>query len=106
MAKRTHGTSVPKTEEPMHSGSERGQLGRDCQKHRGKPRRRKSSRRGRQPEQSSGEDKEMCSWDELEYKANYVCFISNESTERQVRIASPVVDKLEEPVYDHRTRIK
>ena len=33
---------------------------------------------------SSGEDEEMYLWDELEYKANYVCFISNESTERQV----------------------
>ena len=27
--------------------------------------------------ESSGEDEEMYSWDELEYKANYVCFISN-----------------------------
>ena len=35
-------------------------------------------------EDESGEDKEMYSWDELEYKANYVRFISNESTERQV----------------------
>ena len=34
--------------------------------------------------ESSGEDEEMYSWDELEYKANYVCFISNESTEKQV----------------------
>ena len=34
--------------------------------------------------QSSGEDEEMYSWDELEYKANYVCFIRNESTEKQV----------------------
>ena len=34
--------------------------------------------------ESSGEDEEMYSWDELEYKANYVCFISNKSTERQV----------------------
>ena len=34
--------------------------------------------------ESSGEDEEMYSWDELEYKVNYVCFISNESTERQV----------------------
>ena len=34
--------------------------------------------------ESSGEDKEMYSWDELEYKANYVRFISNESTEKQV----------------------
>ena len=56
--------------------------------------------------ESSGEDEEMYSWDELECKVNYVCFISNESTERQVQIASAVVDKLEEPVYDHRTRIK
>ena len=56
--------------------------------------------------ESSGEDEEMYSWDELEYKANYVHFISNESTEKQVWIASAVVSKLEEPVYDHRTRIK
>ena len=33
---------------------------------------------------SSGEDEEMYSWDELMYKTNYVCFISNESTEQQV----------------------
>ena len=32
--------------------------------------------------ESSGEDEEMYSWDKLEYKANYVRFISNESTER------------------------
>ena len=56
--------------------------------------------------ESSGEDEEMYLWDELKYKANYVCFISNKSTEQQVRIASAVVDKPEEPVYDHRTRIK
>ena len=56
--------------------------------------------------ESSGEDKEMYSWDKLEYKANIVRFISNESTERQVQIASAVGNKLEEPVYDHRTRIK
>ena len=55
---------------------------------------------------SSGEDEEMYSWDELEYKANYVHLISNESTEKQVRIASAAVNKLEEPVYGHRTRIK
>ena len=35
--------------------------------------------------ESSGEDEEMYSWDELEYKANYVRFISNKSTERQDR---------------------
>ena len=34
--------------------------------------------------ESSGEDKEMYSWDELEYKANYAHFISNKSTEQQV----------------------
>ena len=55
---------------------------------------------------SSGEDEEMYLWDKLEYKANYIYFISNKSTEKQVRIASAVVNKLEEPVYDHRTRIK
>ena len=31
-----------------------------------------------------GEDEEMYSWDELKYKVNFVCFISNESTEQQV----------------------
>ena len=56
--------------------------------------------------ESSGEDEEMYSWDKLKYKVNYVHFISTESTEKQVQIASAVVNKLEEPVYDHRTRIK
>ena len=55
---------------------------------------------------SSGEDEEMYSWDELEYKANVVHFISNKSTEKQVQIASAVVNKLEESVYNHRMRIK
>ena len=49
--------------------------------------------------ESSGEDEEMYSWDKLEYKANYVRFISDESTEKQVQIACAVVNKLEEPVY-------
>ena len=56
--------------------------------------------------ESSGEDEEMYLWDKLEYKVNYVRFISNKSTEKQVRIASAVVNKLEELVYDHRTRIR
>ena len=56
--------------------------------------------------ESLGEDEEMYSWDKLEYKANYVRFISNKSTEKQVQIASAVVNKLEEPVDDHRTRIR
>ena len=34
--------------------------------------------------ESSGKDEEMYSWDELKYKVNVVCFISNESTEKQV----------------------
>ena len=55
---------------------------------------------------SSGEDEEMYSWDELMYKVNYIRFMSNKSTEKQVRIASIVANKLEEPVYDHRTRIR
>ena len=53
----------------------------------------------------SCDNEEMYSWDELEYKVNYVHFISNERTEKQVLIASAVVNKLEEPVYDHRMRI-
>ena len=56
--------------------------------------------------ESLGEDEEMYSWDKLEYKVNYVRFISNKSTEKQVQIASAVVNKLEEPVDDHRTRIR
>ena len=28
--------------------------------------------------ESSGKDEVMHSWDELEYKANYICFISDE----------------------------
>ena len=55
---------------------------------------------------SSDEDEEMYSWDELEYKVNYVHFISNEITEQQMQVASAVTDKLKEPVYDHRVRIK
>ena len=34
--------------------------------------------------ESSGEDEEMYSWDELKYKVNYVHFISNKNTEKQV----------------------
>ena len=33
--------------------------------------------------ESSGEDEEMYSWDELKYKANYICFISNENIENR-----------------------
>ena len=33
---------------------------------------------------SSGKDEEMYLWDKLKYKANYVRFISNENTEKQV----------------------
>ena len=52
-------------------------------------------------------DEEIYSWDEIEYKKNYVWFISNETiTEQQMQVASAMVDKLEEPVYDHRARIK
>ena len=52
-------------------------------------------------------DEEMYSWDEIKYKMNYVWFISNEPiTEQQMRVVSATVNKLEEPVYDHRARIK
>ena len=55
---------------------------------------------------SSDEDEGMYLWDELKYKANYVCFISNGDTEQQMQVASAVINKLEEPVYNHRMRIK
>ena len=56
---------------------------------------------------SKGSDEEMYSWDKIEYKTNYVWFISNETvTEQQMQVASAMVNKLEEPVYDHRARIK
>ena len=48
----------------------------------------------------------MYLWDKLKYKVNYVRFISNENNQQQVWLASAVVNKLEEPVYDHRTRIR
>ena len=52
-------------------------------------------------------DEEMYSWDEIQYKTNYIWFISNEAvTEQQMQVVSSTVDKLEEPVYDHRARIK
>ena len=52
-------------------------------------------------------EEEMYSWDEIKYKMNYIWFISNEAvTEQQMQVASATVDKLEEPVYDHRARIK
>ena len=49
-------------------------------------------------------DEEMYLWDEIKYKTNYVWFISNETvTEQQMQVASAMIDKLEETVYDHRT---
>ena len=56
---------------------------------------------------SSDEDKEMYLWDEIEYKMNYIQFISNKTvTEQQMRVASATINKLEEPVYNHRARIR
>ena len=34
--------------------------------------------------ESSGKDEEMYSWDKLEYKANYIHFVSDESIEKQL----------------------
>ena len=52
-------------------------------------------------------DEEMYSWDEIEYKTNYVWFISNKTvTEQQMQVVSATVDKLEGPIYNHRARIK
>ena len=51
--------------------------------------------------ESSGEEEEMYSWDELEYKVNYICFISNEllepwlgSTYFLFRLRFPYMDSL------------
>ena len=98
-------TSVSKTEEPMHSSGKRGDLEEITENIEGNLEEDTKSSVSREEEipqeeeenlnESSGEDEEMYSWDELEYKANYVRFISNESTEKQVRIASAVVNKLE-----------
>ena len=44
---------------------------------------------------------------QIEYKSNYVQFISNDTvTEQQMQVVSATINKLEEPVYDHRTRIR
>ena len=52
-------------------------------------------------------DEEMYLWDEIEYKTNYVWFISHKAvTEKQMRVASATVNRLEEPVYNHRAGIK
>ena len=49
----------------------------------------------------------MYLWHKIKYKANFVQFISNKTvTEQQMQVASATIDKLEEPVYDHRTRIR
>ena len=103
--KRTHETSVSKTEEPMHSDGKRRWLGRDHQNIEGNLK--EDAKFGTSEEEdippkeednlneSSGEDEEIYLWDELEYKVNYICCISDESTERQVQIASAVVNKLD-----------
>ena len=57
--------------------------------------------------ESSDEDKEMYSWDKIKYKLNYVQFISNKTvTEQQMWVVSAMIDKLKEPVYNHRTRVR
>ena len=49
----------------------------------------------------------MYLWDEIKYKMNYIQFISNKTvTEQQMRVASATINKLEEPVYDYRARIR
>ena len=62
------------------------------------------------PENNSGddeEDKPHYEWDEQEYKANFVCFINEEPIiDTTIRVAAGTVDKMVEPVYNHRARIK
>ena len=58
---------------------------------------------------NSGDDEEEKShyeWDEQEYKANFVRFINEEPIiDTTIRVAAGTVDKMVEPVYDHRARI-
>ena len=59
------------------------------------------------PTESLDEDEEMYLWGEIKYKVNCVWFISNETVNDQQRqMASAAIDKLEEPVSDHRARIR
>ena len=97
MAKRAHVTSVREDDSEEIVENIKGNLEEDAKSG--------TSEEGEIPpkeeenlNKSSGEDEEMYLWDELEYKANYIRFIS--------KIASAIVNKLEELVYDHRTRIK
>ena len=59
---------------------------------------------------NSGDDEEEKShyeWDEQEYKANFVCFINDEPIiDTMIRVAAGTVDKMVEPVCNHRARIK
>ena len=55
---------------------------------------------------NKGSDEEMYLWDEVEYKTNYFFFSNETVTEKQMGVASATINKLEEPVYNHSTRIK
>ena len=115
--KRTQETSVPKTEGLMHSSGKRGDLEEivetieenlkgdakdDASKGEEIPLKEEENLN-----ESSDEDDEMYLWDEVKYKVNFVRFLSNETvTEEQMQVASATIDKLEEPLYDHRTRIR
>ena len=92
--KRTHVTSVPKTEELTHSDGERRRLRRDCQNIKGNLKEDAKFSASKEEEippeeednlnKSSGKEEEMYLWDELECKVNYIRFIIYKSTERQV----------------------
>ena len=67
--------------------------------------RRNSSKGGRKSEQKFRWRNVLMGWDWVQ---NELCSVHrNEAvTEQQMQVVSAMVDKLEEPVYDHRARIK
>ena len=53
------------------------------------------------------EDKPQDEWDEQEYKVNFIRFINEEPIiDTTIRIAAGTINKMVEPVYNHRARIK
>ena len=91
---RTHATSVSKTESQHIAAAREDDLEVIAENIKGNLEEDVKSSVSREEEipqeeednlnESSGEDKEMYSWDKLEYKANVVRFISNKSAGKQV----------------------
>ena len=53
------------------------------------------------------EDQSQYEWDDQEYKVSFVHFINEEPViDTTIRVAAGNIDKMVEPVYNHRVRIK